>query len=186
MKKEHFNSGENNGMWKGDNVGYNGLHTWVRKRKKKPLLCEKCKTRKAVDLSNISGKYLRDINDFEYLCRKCHMDLDGRNERLRQSGKSRKLPDQKCLMCGKMFHRDVIGKYCSRKCFSMCMWDNRPRKKIKTKICKICNKKFICKSPTMITCCSSCGTKYSWKTRRINKYVNLHSHRYPLFSHQYY
>lgn len=31
-----------------------------------------------LDVANISGKYQRDINDFEWLCRKCHMKKDGR------------------------------------------------------------------------------------------------------------
>jgi len=30
-----------------------------------------------LELSNISGKYKRDINDYEWLCVKCHRIKDG-------------------------------------------------------------------------------------------------------------
>jgi hypothetical protein len=75
---------ENNPMWKGDKVGYGSLHDWIRDHKPKPLLCEECHLREPYDLANISGKYLRDINDFKWLCRKCHMLSDGRLKNLKQ------------------------------------------------------------------------------------------------------
>ena len=37
------NSGENNPSFKGDKAGYGAIHAWVRRRKIKPELCEKCK-----------------------------------------------------------------------------------------------------------------------------------------------
>ena len=74
--------GENNPQWKGDKVGYGSIHDWVRDYKPKPLLCERCKQSPPRDLANISGEYLRDINDYEWLCRKCHMISDGRLENL--------------------------------------------------------------------------------------------------------
>jgi hypothetical protein len=80
---------ENNPGWKGDKVGYMGLHGWIRKRYKKPLLCENCHTIPPLDLANKSNKYLRDLNDWWYLCRKCHMKLDGRIDRLRASAHAR-------------------------------------------------------------------------------------------------
>lgn len=69
---------ERNPQWKGDNVGYASLHEWVRNHKRKPDLCKKCKKHPPYDLTNISGKYKRDLNDWEWLCRKCHMENDGR------------------------------------------------------------------------------------------------------------
>lgn len=75
------NSGSNHYLWKGDDVGYMGVHAWVRKRLPKPLLCQDCLLVPPRDLANISQEYKRDLSDWEYLCRKCHMTKDGRLER---------------------------------------------------------------------------------------------------------
>jgi hypothetical protein len=80
------NQNSNNGAWKGDNVSYTSLHQWIRNHKPKPELCEECRKIKPYDLANISGKYRRDINDFEWLCRKCHMKKDNRLEFLHNAG----------------------------------------------------------------------------------------------------
>jgi hypothetical protein len=74
---------EKNGMWKGNKVKLRGLHRWIERRKPKPKLCEICNKRKPYDLANISGKYKRDINDYKWKCRRCHMNEDGRIEKLR-------------------------------------------------------------------------------------------------------
>lgn len=78
-----WNGGKKNGMWRGDDVQYGALHEWVRNHKPKPKFCEECKKNKPSDLANISGEYKRDINDFEWLCRKCHMEKDGRRNNIR-------------------------------------------------------------------------------------------------------
>jgi len=82
--------GAKNPQWKGDDVGYLALHNWIRRRKEKPVFCEKCNRRKPYDLANISGKYKRDVNDFEWLCRKCHMEDDGRIDNLKINHGKRK------------------------------------------------------------------------------------------------
>lgn len=64
-----------------DNAGYNATHTWVRNRKIKPDFCEECGIAPPFDLANINGKYLRDLKDWQYLCRKCHQISDGRINR---------------------------------------------------------------------------------------------------------
>lgn len=74
---------EKNVNWKGSKVGLYALHEWVKKYIPKPKLCEKCKLKQPYDLANISGKYKRDINDFEWLCRSCHMKKDGRMNNLK-------------------------------------------------------------------------------------------------------
>ena len=76
------NRGDKNGNWKGDKVGYNSLHEWVRKHKPRSLLCVCCGLNKSYDLANISGEYKRDIDDYEWLCRMCHMTKDGRLAKL--------------------------------------------------------------------------------------------------------
>jgi len=76
------NRDKDNPNWSGDLVGFHGVHTWVRRRKIKPKLCSRCKKKKKkLDLANISGKYLRDVNDYKWICRKCHMSEDGRLEK---------------------------------------------------------------------------------------------------------
>lgn len=76
-------TGENNWMWKGEKVGYTSLHSWVKRRLNKPKECQDCGEEKRLDLANISQEYKRDITDWEWLCRKCHMTKDGRGEKLR-------------------------------------------------------------------------------------------------------
>ena len=71
---------ENNPNWKGDNVGLTALHQWVKKRLVRSKYCKDCKVALAVDLANISQEYKRDLSDWEWLCRKCHMKKDGRLE----------------------------------------------------------------------------------------------------------
>lgn len=68
---------ELNPNWVGDKIKYNGLHTWVKSRLKKTKLCECCKKVPPYDLAN-KGIYNRDLENWEWLCRKCHMVKDGR------------------------------------------------------------------------------------------------------------
>lgn len=82
--------GDKNPNWKGNKVKYVALHQWIRNRKPKPKLCEKCKKNKPIDLANISQKYLRDIKDFMWVCRRCHMIMDNRLKDFIQISKSRK------------------------------------------------------------------------------------------------
>lgn len=88
LKKERARSrmlSEKNPTWKAiPSLG--ALHAWIRRRKPKPKKCERCKKSIPQDLANISGKYLRDVNDFEWLCRKCHMTDDERIIRRKQNG----------------------------------------------------------------------------------------------------
>jgi hypothetical protein len=75
LKGNH--SGEKHYRWKGENVGYLSLHEWIRKHKEKETCCERCGIDKPLDISNISGEYKRDVDDYEWLCRHCHMIKDG-------------------------------------------------------------------------------------------------------------
>lgn len=68
--------------WKGSSASYSAIHWWVRRNKPKPPACEDCgKATNVLDAANISGEYRRDVNDFKYICRKCHMISDGRLEK---------------------------------------------------------------------------------------------------------
>jgi len=79
--KKHNNFGEvkneNNVNWKGNAVGYYGLHNWIRRNKPRPEFCEICGEKEPKQVANISGEYKRDINDYQWLCVKCHVVKDG-------------------------------------------------------------------------------------------------------------
>jgi len=63
-------------MWKGDDVGYGKLHGWVRSRLPKPDICPCCEEKPPYDLANYTQIYNRDLDNWVYLCRSCHMKLD--------------------------------------------------------------------------------------------------------------
>ena len=126
-KKPNF-SEQNNPSWKGDKVGYSGVHRWVRMHKPKPKFCERCKIKPPFDLANISGKYKRDVNDFEWLCRKCHQVSDGRINNLHRNRKRKtKGSLLQCTKCKKFkskkefykdkWRQDGYDKHC-KKCVS--------------------------------------------------------------------
>ncbi len=76
-KKISFSKlGPKNPMWKED-VGYKSLHEWVNIHKPRPDLCEECRIVPPYDLAN-KGVYNRNFDNWEYLCRRCHMIKDGR------------------------------------------------------------------------------------------------------------
>ena len=69
--------GPKNPQWRGDDVGYEALHEWV-KRRIDFSQCEMCGDEEHLDLANVSGMYKRDLSDWQVLCRRCHMQSDGR------------------------------------------------------------------------------------------------------------
>jgi hypothetical protein len=82
MYGKHPNLGEKNGQWRGDKVGRGTLHRWVRRRLPLVDLCQNCHNNPPIDLANITGLYTRDLSNWKYLCRSCHMLSDGRMENL--------------------------------------------------------------------------------------------------------
>ena len=73
-------SEEKNPTWKGDKVGYRGLHIWVENKLGKPCKCENCnmvsKNSRMFHWANISRNYKRDLNDWKRLCARCHKAFD--------------------------------------------------------------------------------------------------------------
>lgn len=71
---------ELSGNWKGNKVGYNALHGWVRRKLGRPKLCEQCgftsNNTYQFHWANISGNYLRDLSDWIRLCASCHRLYD--------------------------------------------------------------------------------------------------------------
>ena len=48
------------------------IHKWIKRRKPKQQYCTICNEIKKVELSNISGEYKEDIEDYQWLCHECH------------------------------------------------------------------------------------------------------------------
>lgn len=67
---------EKNGMWKGDNVGYSALHSWIYRTLGKPKKCIQCGSIKNIEWANIDHKYHRNTDDFIQLCTSCHRKYD--------------------------------------------------------------------------------------------------------------
>lgn len=69
-----------NSNWKDDDVGYSGLHKWIRRKYGQPSTCEHCYEGQLfgqkIHWANKSGKYLRDRNDWLRLCSLCHKKYD--------------------------------------------------------------------------------------------------------------
>ena len=79
MKGNHNSKlGSNHWNWKGEEVGYIGIHHWVKKLLGRPKYCEHCKMsyKKRYEWANISGEYKRDPLDWKRLCTSCHKIYD--------------------------------------------------------------------------------------------------------------
>jgi hypothetical protein len=76
---------EKNAKWKGDDVGYTGLHVWIRNNLGQPQKCEHCNldglTGHKIHWANKSYRYLRDKDDWIRLCAKCHGVYDSDRRR---------------------------------------------------------------------------------------------------------
>ena len=81
---------EANPQWRGDTAGKaSGLHRWVEGRIPKPEVCPKCNQKGLMDLANIRPDknpetYTRELKNWRWLCRRCHMLEDGRMNNLKQ------------------------------------------------------------------------------------------------------
>lgn len=124
-KTRHFR--EENGSWKGNNTKTISLHGWIRKYKPKTDKCEICKEKKKLELSfnHDLGDYTRNLNDYQWLCSKCHSKRDiykyiGKNNSNWKGGKI----ELKCEHCYKLFYRYpslIKGRkhhFCSIECYN--------------------------------------------------------------------
>jgi hypothetical protein len=129
--KLHGNSGKNNGQWKGDAVGYAAIHEYIRHRFPKPDKCLMCNKPKKLELANKSNRYKRILSDWEWLCRRCHMESDGRlkkfkllREKVQPLAAEKRRKRIICINDGRIFesayvaaiktgfHRGSIGQVC--------------------------------------------------------------------------
>ncbi len=75
-------TGENHWNWKGDKVGYRGIHHWINKQNGKAIKCNFCgKTgiKHDIQWANIDHKYRRNLADYISLCALCHRTHDDKN-----------------------------------------------------------------------------------------------------------
>lgn len=79
-KKSPYMVGDKNPLWKGDDVGYGGLHKWIYRKLGQPNYCAHCQTitAKRYEWANISHEYKRDLSDWIRLCTSCHKKFDNK------------------------------------------------------------------------------------------------------------
>jgi hypothetical protein len=73
-----YRFGERHPNWKGDEVGYSAIHDWIERTLGKPERCADCNisgTSIRYNWHNISGLYMRNIDDWVRLCTKCHTHI---------------------------------------------------------------------------------------------------------------
>lgn len=71
--------------WKGDDVGYFGIHTWIARKLGNPSECSKCgkvSSGHGMHWANKDHKYRRNIEDWIRLCAKCHREYDTKLRKL--------------------------------------------------------------------------------------------------------
>ena len=81
--RAHAHEGEAAHNWKGDAVGYGGIHYWIKKMLGKAIRCEgeNCSgVSRKYEWANISRKYKRELNDWKQLCKSCHVNFDMTDE----------------------------------------------------------------------------------------------------------
>jgi len=68
--------------WKENGVGYNPLHSWIKRKLGKPSKCSHCGKigyGHQMHWANKDHKYRRILTDWIRLCSKCHMNYDIKN-----------------------------------------------------------------------------------------------------------
>ncbi len=66
-------------MWKGDKVGYSGLHSWLAREYGRPSNCEFCDSQQNVQWASKDYSYKRDRIHWLALCFRCHRKYDRKN-----------------------------------------------------------------------------------------------------------
>lgn len=112
--------GEKNPKWKGDGVGYDALHGWVRRTLGDPLRCSDCGSSENLEWANVSRKYKRVSSDWIGLCASCHDLFDGIAKLTRDQAAEIRLryaEGQTQKFLGKKFgvHQSQISRIVNRK-----------------------------------------------------------------------
>jgi len=76
----HPRGWEEHPRWKGLDASYAAIHMWVRRHKQMTGTCTHCEEeRRRTEWANVSGEYLRDLDDYIELCKSCHVKFDRRD-----------------------------------------------------------------------------------------------------------
>lgn len=69
-----------NGKWKGKEVGYRAIHSWIKRMYGSPTTCEHCQTGNltghSIHWASKTLEYTRDRENWLRLCAKCHGIFD--------------------------------------------------------------------------------------------------------------
>ena len=82
--------GENHNQWR-EKAGYSAVHKWVRKQKEEPKCCEHCKKVSPPNKLHLSHKdhnYTRILEEWMFLCPKCHRKYDTDNGLINMAGEN--------------------------------------------------------------------------------------------------
>lgn len=82
LVRKGINSNEKHYLWKGDDVGYFALHTWIRKKLPSTKSCQICLLKPPYDCACITGVYNRELKNWARLCKSCHKILDNRKKQI--------------------------------------------------------------------------------------------------------
>lgn len=91
---------EKHHAWKGDGVGYRGLHLWMNRHLPKPeeRLCMLCHKNPIKEVANITGIYNREFKNWAWFCRSCHKEWDNSLVRMWIKRKTQKKDNQSSLL----------------------------------------------------------------------------------------
>lgn len=68
--------GDQHPFWKGERVGYRGLHAWLYRAYGRPSKCTVCSTEGKCHWANIDGVYSRERKRWASMCPSCHFKYD--------------------------------------------------------------------------------------------------------------
>lgn len=68
--------GKESNNWLGENVGYDGLHAWIRRNLPPQKICQICFIKPPFDVACVTLIYNRDFKNWLRLCRSCHKKYD--------------------------------------------------------------------------------------------------------------
>ena len=116
-KGKSAQNAEKNPLWKGDKVGYHGLHSWVNRNFIRPDKCEICSKpdnaqRRQQWAKKDHSNNSRNREDWIYLCAKCHVnyDISHQNKSINfDRNKNNTMTQRQCNVCKKVLTLNKIN-----------------------------------------------------------------------------